>query len=113
MSLHIGPVCTGRGKQAFFCALEKKLSRQKNSRFGKKLMVLAKKNSRYRNLAVIALHREQKKTQKTQKNSELSKKNSEIFQKNSRYRDLTVVKSRKSAQKKSLVYHNRCMAKKV
>ena len=62
-------------------------------------MVLAKKNSRYRDLTVIALHREQKNPQKSQENSENFQKNSKNFQKNSRYRDLTVIKSRKSAQK--------------
>ena len=81
--------------QAFFCALEKKLSRQKNSRFGKKLMVLAKKLT----LPGFDSYRVYKENKKTQKNP---KKNSEYFRKNSRYQDLTVIKSRKSAQKKSL-----------
>ena len=89
------PLCIS---QAFFVHV-KKTQPKKKLKIWKKTHGFSKKNSRYRNLTVIALHREQKKLKKTKKNSELSKKNSENFQKNSRYRDLTVIKSRKSAQK--------------
>ena len=46
--------------------LKKKLSRQKNSRFGKKLMVLAKK-TRVTGIWQLSHYTENKKTQKTQK----------------------------------------------
>ena len=48
--------------------LEKKTQPKKNQDLGKKLMVLAKKKtSGYRDLTVIALHREQKNPQKSPK----------------------------------------------
>ena len=67
--------------QAFFLCTWKKTQPTKKLKIWKKTHGFSKKNSRYRNLAVIALHREQKKLKKPKKNSELSKKTQKFSKK--------------------------------